>query len=83
VSGLRVLVRELAMFFGSSGVVLGLIVLAARVVMLRLMMVVRRRMMVAGRGVVVLLRRMFCHVTVFPCFEPVRPKVNRSVFPCS
>jgi len=38
------LVRKLAMFFGGRCMVLGLIVLAARVVMLGLMVVMRRRM---------------------------------------
>jgi hypothetical protein len=52
------------MFFGGRGMVLGLIVLAARVVVLSLMMVMRGRMVVAGCGVMMLLRRMFCHFSV-------------------
>ena len=60
------LVRELAMFFGGRCMVLGLIVLAARVVMLGLMVVMRRRMVVAGCGVMMLLRRVFCHLSVLP-----------------
>ena len=44
VSSLGMLVRKLAMFFGGRCMVLGLIVLAARVVMLGLMVVMRRRM---------------------------------------
>jgi hypothetical protein len=54
-------VRERAMFFGGGGVVLGLIVFAAGVVVLGLMMVMRGRVVVARRGVMMLLRRMFCH----------------------
>ena len=60
------LVRELAMFFGGRCMVLGLIVLAARVVMLSLMVVMRRRMVVAGCGVMMLLRRVFCHLSALP-----------------
>ena len=60
------LVRKLAMFFGGRCMVLGLIVLAARVVMLGLMVVMRRRMVVAGCGVMMLLSRVFCHLSVLP-----------------
>ena len=56
--------RKLAMFFGGRGMVLGLIVLTARVVVLGLMMVMRGCMVVAGRSVMMLLRRMFCHFSV-------------------
>ena len=63
------LVRKLAMFFGGRCMVLGLIVLAARVVMLGLMVVMRRRMVVAGCSVMMLLRRVFCHLSCSPCFE--------------
>jgi hypothetical protein len=58
--------RKLAMFFGGRGMVLGLIVLATCVVMLGLMMVMRSCMMVAGCGLMMLLRRMFCHFNVPP-----------------
>ena len=68
VSRLGVLVRQLAMVLGGRGVVLGLIVLAARVVMLSLMVMMRGRMVVAGCGVMMLLRRVFCHLSA-----PLRP----------
>jgi hypothetical protein len=66
-------VRELAMFFSGCGMVLGLIVLTARVVVLGLMMVMRGRMVVAGRGVMMLLRRMFCHFSVLRRSDLGRP----------
>ena len=76
------LVRELAMFFGGRCMVLGLIVLAARVVMLGLMVVMRRRMVVAGGGVMMLLRRVFCHLSLFPLLRNwVGPRVDRPTTP--
>ena len=70
------------MFFGGRGMVLGLIVLAARVVVLCLMMVMRGRMVVAGRGVMMLLRRMFCHFSVLRrSLSLVLADLNRPLFP--
>ncbi len=60
------LVGEVAMFLGSLRVVLGVFVFAHRVVMLSLMMVVRGGMVMTGRGVMMLGRRMFRHLSVLP-----------------
>ncbi len=54
------------MFLGSLRVVLGVFVFAHRVVMLSLMMVVRGGMVMTGRGVMMLGRRMFRHLSVLP-----------------
>jgi len=60
------LLREVAMLCGGRGMVLRLTVLAARVTVPGLTMVVRGRVVVAGRGVMMLLRRMFCHFSALP-----------------
>ena len=76
------LVCELAMFLGRRCMVLGLVVLAARVVMLGLMVVMRRRMVVARCGVMMLLRRVFCHLSLFPLLRNwVGPRVDRPTTP--
>ena len=63
VSGLGVLVRELAMFLGGLGVLLRLFVFAHRVVVLGLEVVMRRRVVMTSRGLMVLRRRMFRHLS--------------------
>jgi hypothetical protein len=64
--GLGMLVGEFAMFLGRLRVMLGVFVFAHRVVMLRLMMVMRGGMVMTGRGVMVLGRWMFRHLSVLP-----------------
>jgi hypothetical protein len=66
VGSLGMLVREFAMFLGGRCMMLRLLVLAAHVVMIRLVVVMRSGVMVTGRGVVMLRRRMFCHLSVLP-----------------
>jgi hypothetical protein len=70
------------MFLGRRCMVLGLVVLAARVVMLGLMVVMRRRMVVARCGVMMLLRRVFCHLSLLPLLRNwVGPMVARPTTP--
>jgi hypothetical protein len=57
-------VREIAVFLGGRRVVLGLVVLAARVVMFGLMMMVCGCVVMTSRGMMMLARRMFCHFSV-------------------
>jgi hypothetical protein len=57
-------VREFAMFLSGRRMVLGLIVLAARVMVLGLMMMVRGCMVMTSRSVMMLARGMFCHFSV-------------------
>jgi hypothetical protein len=63
---LSVLMRQLAVFASSLGVVLRLFVLAALVVMICLVVVMRGGVVVTGRIVVMLGRRMFCHSSALP-----------------
>jgi len=67
--GIGVFVRELAMVLGSLRVVLGLFVFAHRVVVLGLMVVMRGCVVMAGGGVMMLRRRMSCHLNVLPGFR--------------
>jgi hypothetical protein len=57
------LVRELAMLFGGLGVLLRLFVLAHSVVVLGLKVVMRGRGVMTSRGLMVLRRRMFRHLS--------------------
>lgn len=66
---LGMLVRELAMFLGGRCMMLRLLVFAAHVVMVGLVVVMRSGVMVTGRGVVMLGRRMLCHLSVLPLVE--------------
>jgi hypothetical protein len=59
VSSRRVLMGELAVFFGRRGVILRVLVLAEFVMMRRLMMVMSGGVVVRGGGLVMLARRMF------------------------
>jgi hypothetical protein len=59
VSSRRVLMGELAVFFGRRGVILRVLVLAEFVMMRRLMMVMGSGVVVRGGGLVMLARRMF------------------------
>lgn len=77
VSGLGVLVRELAMFLGGSRMLLRLFVFAHRVVVLGLKVVMRRRVVMTSRSLMVLRRRMFRHLSA-PCFESPDPKGQSS-----
>ena len=63
VSGLSMLMRELAMFLGGSRVLLRLFVFAHRVVVLGLEVVMRGRLVMTSRGLMVLRRRMFRHLS--------------------
>jgi len=81
VRGLSMFVREFAMLLSGRRMVLGLIVLAARVVMLGLMVVMRRRMVVAGCGVMMLLRRVFCHLSVLPLLRIGSNRIDRRTTP--
>ena len=84
VGSLGMLVRELAMFLGGRCMMLRLLVLAAHVVMIGLMVVMRSGVMVTGRSVVMLGRRMFCHLSMLPLVSNWDgPKLNRPTFPVS
>ena len=75
------LLRELAMFLSGPGVMLRLIVFAERVVVLSLMVVMRGRVVMTSRGLMVLGRRMFRHLSA-PLFRIAPdPKVTRSTSP--
>jgi hypothetical protein len=56
------------MFLGGPGVLLRLFVFAHRVVVLGLKVVMRRRVVMTSRGLMVLSRRMFRHVSA-PLFR--------------
>jgi hypothetical protein len=81
VGGLGVLVRELAMFLSGLGVLLRLFVLAHRVVVLGLKVVMRRRVVMTSRGLMVLRRRMFRHLSAPLLRIASDPKVDRPIFP--
>jgi hypothetical protein len=76
--GLSVLMRELAVFASSLGMMLRLFVLAERMVMIGLVVVMRGGVVVTGRGVVMLRRRMLCHLSALPFHSIDRIDVQRS-----
>jgi len=69
------------MFLSGPGVMLRLIVFAERVVVLSLMVVMRGRVVMTSRGLMVLGRRMFRHLSA-PLFRiAYDPKVTGSISP--
>jgi hypothetical protein len=75
------LLRELAVVLSGLGVLLRLFVFAHRVVVLGLKVVMRGRVVVTSRGLMVLGRRMFRHLSA-PLFRIASdPKVTLSLTP--
>jgi hypothetical protein len=71
-----VFVRELAVLLSGLCVILRFLVLAHRVVVLSLVMVMRGGVVVTRRVVMMLSRRMFCHLSVLP-LRRMRPDRKR------